>query len=383
MQAGWDWVGYGPGGSPYKGPHSPKKRLVNSKSSDDDANSTMLAACPDFNESFVSIEEETSRYGREGDDELVEKGSETSSSGGSEFCEEAIVVVVSDDDYSTNREESESEYGHAFNSVQVPNKACDFTFAGAEKHCEPAVGLATKAKHVQSLVGPDEKNKKCIPSYDSEVIKSKSADNVCAAEVKMRPAVLRGQSFDCNDGVKPESEVVTRAKKSKTKKKKTEKTTKSKSGHDDKTDVESCGGKATVEDGSRPKLQRRKSFEDDDFPKAPVSDSVPRRQVMRQVSFDSDEGRVVLCRAERSEQDRKSSGASAVASNDDEIHADAKIVSKPLPSTLLCSSPKKIAWEKPEWTQSPILRAPRQNINVSPRKKFDWEKPTWAKSEDE
>ena len=129
-------------------------------------------------------------------------------------------------------------------------------------------------------------------------------------------------------------------------------------------------------------VPRRKSFEDEDFPEAKTQEP-PRRRVSRNISFDGAEGRIVICTADRSQPRRY---PSLTKDRPEEPAPDspkaAHLVPKKLPDSVTDEDEKKkIAWEKPEWATSPVLK-PTRKVAIG-AKKIEWEKPEWAKSENE
>jgi hypothetical protein len=155
---------------------------------------------------------------------------------------------------------------------------------------------------------------------------------------------------------------------------------------------------STADDESveeKPKAFKGTSFEDESFPAPPKEDQKePRRQVSRSISFDSQEGRVVLCTADRHRANRrnvkvpqdaptspnpKSSPSSPRSSpgaspKGEPVH----LVPKPLPATVADDDDQKklIHWEKPEWTKKPSLKPTKKETGS---KQIEWEKPDWAK----
>jgi hypothetical protein len=136
----------------------------------------------------------------------------------------------------------------------------------------------------------------------------------------------------------------------------------------------------------KPKLFRGNSFEDESFP-APSKDDAkePRRQVSRSISFESQEGRVVLCTADRHRPTRRSLKSPEDAPSSPNPKSSpgsepAHLVPKPLPATVTDDDDqeKLIHWEKPEWTKKPSLKPTKKETGS---KQIEWEKPDWAKKD--
>lgn len=130
-------------------------------------------------------------------------------------------------------------------------------------------------------------------------------------------------------------------------------------------------------------------FEDESFP-APPKKEAPRRQVRRNISFEGNDGRVVMCTADRRKTPRRyaslnvGSPARRYQPQPAAQEAPARLVPKPLPAHVVDDDDeegKKIAWEKPEWAKSPVLK-PTRKVGIN-SKKIGWQKPDWAKKDDE